>query len=1053
MKKIFISSRAALFKVCSLKIFIILNLFLFVTSETFGSEPGLLNVDDTDPANILQQVSVKGSITDQGRNPLPGVSVVVKGSTIGTISDVSGNYSLSNVPQNATLVFSFIGMSTQEIAVDGRSEVNVVLAEEAVGLDEVIVIGYGTAKKSDLTGSVVRVTGDDFKNQQMVQVSEMLTGTVAGFNSNQGTSAAGGASMEIRGPKSLSAGTSPLIVLDGVVFKGSIREINPFDIKSIDIMKDASSAAVYGSSAATGVILITTNKGVTGKPTINFSSKLGVTENINQLRGLGPEAFLKFREDYLRQVSPSLDYYFYSNPDALEGNMTVDQWKALSASPQADPTMEWLARLRLFPEEQANYLAGRTMDMYDEVFRKGLNQDYDLGITGGTDNSSYYWSVGYNNNEGIRTGDQYSSIRSRLNVDFKIIDWLNVGLNSHFSDRDESSVPASLNFWSNSPFGEMYDAAGNLKRLPHGHTDNPLLETYRTDLLNKTFTLFANMYAEIQLPLGIKFRTSFQPKYASSKYYSFTKISPKLGAFANETPSGEREESSSINWMVDNLLTWKKEIGIHNFDVTLLANVEENKFWSSNHSNQNFQPSQELSYHALQYGDAPAIEDIDTRSTGDALMARLNYILMGKYLVTGSVRKDGYSAFGTKNPRATFPAVALAWVISEENFFKSDLIDRLKLRFSWGVNGNRNIGQYSALANVNSLLWYDGVDRRIGIKVTTLANKELKWERTESYNLGLDLSLLKNRIELTMDAYDMTTSNLLMTRVLPRVTGFTSIMANLGELGNKGFEFTLNSTNITTPLINWKSSLVFSLNRNQIKRLFGDTGTYTIVGEERTGELPDFTNQWFPGEDIDVVWNYDVNGIWQTEELETAKTYNLSPGDFKAVDVNNDGRYFDLEDKQFIGYETPRYRLGLGNSLDFLQNFTASVFVRADLGHIGSYHTGAPGQADRANKSNGPDPYWTVDNPSNEFPRLNHYTAAFGGGLQIYKPKSFVRIQDLSLAYNMPPEIVQKFRFRNLQVFGTVRNLATFTKWPGWDPESGMTPMPRTYTVGLSFSL
>jgi hypothetical protein len=330
--------------------------------------------------------------------------------------------------------------------------------------------------------------------------------------------------------------------------------------------------------------------------------------------------------------------------------MTIEEWRALSSSPVADNTLEWMGRLRLFPEEQANYLEGETMDMYDEVFRKVVLQEYDVSIGGGSENVSYYWSLGYNNNEGIRVGDQYSSIRSRLNVDFQITEWLNAGINTQFSDRDESTMPASLGFYVNSPYGEMWDANGNLKRYPHGHSNNPLLDYYRTSVMDKTNNLFSNMYASVKLPFGFDFKVSFQPRYQTRKYLRFTTISEKLGAIPNEIPSGERRESSTMNYMIDNLLTWKKQFGQHNFDVTLLANIEENQYWSTRQSNKNFLPNQNLGYHGLQFGDTPGIDNDDTRSTGDALMARVNYTLMNRYLLTASIRRDGYSAFGTANP-------------------------------------------------------------------------------------------------------------------------------------------------------------------------------------------------------------------------------------------------------------------------------------------------------------------------------------------------------------------------------------------------------------------
>lgn len=1040
-------------------------LIVFSSFMAFGESAPALLADLPPTAGITepsagqqpQRKIITGSVKDVKGFPLPGVSVILKGTTTGTVTGPDGNFELQ-IPADAnTLVFSFVGMKTQEISVVSVSTVNVVLEEESLGIEEVVAIGYGTMKKSDLTGSVQRVNAADFRTQAMTQVTEMLTGTIAGFNANQSTSAQGGSSMEIRGPTSLNAGTSPLIVVDGVIYNGALRDINPYDIESVDILKDASSAAVFGAKAASGVVIITTTKGRTGKPTINFSTKLGLTESYNERRGLGPEEYVQFRQDYFRQLFPNQNYHFYTHPDELPSEMTIQQWRALSAStPLADNVDEWLARMRFFPTEQRNYKAGKTMDMYDEVFRTGLRQEYDVSISGGTEGVKYYWSVGFNDNEGIRVGDRFSTVRSRLNADFKIVDWLSAGVNVQFSDRDDTSVPASMSFYVNSPYGEMFDDAGNLVRYPHGHSDNPLLAYYRTTLSNKTNSMFANLYAEIILPLGIKYKISFQPRYQSYKYLSFTTINPRLGGTANEVPSGERRESSNMDWMVDNLITWNKTIDVHTVDVTLLANAEENRYWSSTMSNKNFKPNQELLYHGLHFGDSPEISVNDTRSTGDALMARLNYSMMGRYLLTTSIRRDGYSAFGLENPRAVFPAFALGWVVSEEDFFQSQVINRLKLRGSWGVNGNRDIGIYAALARTASSPWYDGSATRIGVFNSTLSNRSLKWEKTAALNFGFEIGLWDNRIDLSGDIYHMTTTDLLMNRMLPRVTGFSDITSNLGELQNRGFELTVNTKNVSKSNFSWNSNFVFSLNRNKIIELFGDYSTYTLLNKERKGDVPDFTNGWFPGQALDVVWDYKIIGIWQLEEKAEAAKYNLMPGDFKGVDVNTDYRYVDRIDKQFIGHTQPRYRLGLRNDFSFLKHFTASVFVRSDLGHIGSYSVALNSgheSNDRWNRNNGPVPYWTADRPNNEYARLNPYTGSYGGGLMIYKPRSYVRVQDVSLTYDMPANLVQKIRLNNLQVYGSIRNLATFTKWPGWDPESGMNPMPRTFTFGFNMSL
>jgi TonB-dependent starch-binding outer membrane protein SusC len=632
---------------------------------------------------LAQEAQVTGTVKDASSNEaLPGLTVQVKGTSTGTVTDVNGTFTI-NVKPSDVLVFSFIGYLTQEVPVNNKTVINVQLQQDLAQLEEVVVIGYGTQKKSDLTGSVERVNAETFQNQAMTQVTDMLTGTVAGFYGNQNASARGGSSMEIRGPSSLTAGTDPLLVLDGVIYKGSLADINPNDIETIDILKDASSAAVYGSKAASGVILITTKRGKTGKPTINFSTRVGVAESTNERRGIGPEEYVQFRKDYFRTIFPKTPYHFYTNPDELPEGMTVDDWRKLSNNPLPDNTREYMARLRFFPIEQENYLAGKTVDWYDVVMRPALRQSHDLSIGGGAENISYYWSVGYTDNEGIILGDDFSAVRSKLNVDFKINKWLNVGVNTQFSNRDESSVPGSLGFYGNSPYGREFDENGNLERLPHGHTSHPLLEYYRQDRLRKINSLFTNLHADISLPLGITYTVSFQPRFETMKDLRFTTTDRRVGGEPNEDLSrGNRDEYSHYEWMVDNLLKWNKQVGIHTFDVTLLHNVEESQRWSSRTSNLNFTPTEALGYHALQLGNGPGIINDDYRFTGDAVMARLNYTLLGKYLFTASVRRDGYSAFGQKNPRATFPAVALAWQVSEEDFFNFDLINRMKLRLS-----------------------------------------------------------------------------------------------------------------------------------------------------------------------------------------------------------------------------------------------------------------------------------------------------------------------------------------------------------------------------------
>ncbi len=1017
-----------------------------------AKEPVLIKNKTKQP----QDKKIQGNVTDQTGGPLPGVSVIVQNTTIGTVTDADGNFTLSIPVSAESLQFSFVGMKTQVISIDEKTTFSIILEDETIGLDEIVTIGYGTAKKSDLTGAVIRIDAKTFQNQPMTQLTDMLTGTVAGFYATQGTSASGGSSMEIRGTKSLKASSNPMIVIDGVIYNGSIKDINPADIESIDILKDASSAAVFGARAAAGVIQITTKKGKKGKPMVNFSASVGFTNETNGMEPYDGEGYQQFRRDYLKAINPDNPNYYYDDPNNLPDGVTIDDWRNASDNPQDDNTQEYLARLMFYQVEIDNFNEGKQVDWYNEVMQTGLRQNYDASISGATDRTNYYWSIGYQNNEGIIIGDEFQTVRTRLNFDLNVTDWLDVGVNSQFADRNQSSVAASIgNIGRMSPYGSMFEDNGVAKWYPNSFpVSNPMINYYGQERLSKSYNLFASMYAKIKLPFGIDYKISYQPRYSFLKDYNFWPSTTRTGGYHHSQGYGTRLDASSFEWILDHLIHWKKEFGVHSFDLTLLYSAEQNNYWSGNSSNENFVPNQNLGFNGLQFGTKPYVGNYDSKVTGDAAMARLNYDLMGKYLLTASVRRDGYSAFGVENPRATFPALAFAWKVSNEDFFNVDWISQLKARVSWGVNGNRSIGAYSALAQLRPNFYYDGTNVQVGVYNNSLANSSLVWERTEAFNIGFDMGMFNNRFSVVAEYYNAKTNDLLMERKLPRITGFSSITTNLGEIGNKGLELTLNSVNINNPNFSWRTNVVFSLNRNEIIELYGDYEEIEVDGEMVQREIPDYSNEWFPGEAIDAVWDYNVTGVWQLDEKDEAAKYNMIPGEFKSEDVNKDYAYIALDDKQFIGYTKPRYLFGMKNDFTFLKNFTASFFIRADLGHMARYSYAYRRGGDTYDKRSEYDiPYWTPENPINDYASLISDYNAYGGGMNVYRSRAFVRLQDLSISYQMPSSICKTLKVNSMRIFGSGRNLLTFTDWPGWDPESGNTPMPKTVTLGVNISL
>jgi len=1019
---------------------------------------------------IMQQITITGTVTDAYGEPLPGVTVMIKGSTQGTATDLNGVYSLSVQNENTTLVFSYIGFTTQEMIVGNRRTINVTLADDTQRLEEVVVIGYGTAKRRDLTGATGRVNASEIQNKPSNNVMDFLRGTVAGFNSNMTTSAKGGGSMEIRGTTSLSASSNPLIVVDGIIYIGDIADINPADIETIDILKDGSSAAVYGTRAAAGVLAITTKRGISEKPVIDFSSSWGVSQLTKRQEVCGPEDYVTMRSETIRSRNGfSRPLYYYRSPNDLPPGVNLDAWLD---GQTGDPMTIWLqGRLGFGPTEIINYQTGKSINWYDEVFQTGLRQDYNIGIGGKTKMTNYYFSLGYINNEGIVVGDNYQNFRARLNLTMDVTNWLQVGTHLQFADRDQSTNPAS---WGNaviaSPYGNKYEDDGKtLKFFPHDDSSAPNpLRDLAADLLSKNTNLTANLFANIQLPLGIKYQLIFNNRYSFGKSYSFYSINTWTGR-PFLTADGDllggtasRNDDTRYSWQVDNIFSWNKTIaGIHQLDATFLINAEKMQYWSGTTSASQFSPSDALGFHNLGVGLSTSLHtsNNDQYSTGNALMGRINYILMDKYLLTASYRRDGFSAFGQSHPYAYFPAVALAWRLSEESFMNGtdNWLDHLKIRLSWGINGNRDIGIYSALADVGAGKTIIGGNSVSRIYSNSLANSDLRWEKTTAYNVGIDFSILKNVLSGSIEGYTMSTKDLLMTRALPAVTAYTSVMANLGEITNKGMEVTLNSTNLKRENLFWTSYFIFSFNRNLVKHLYGNTQDVlddkgNVIGQR---EADDTTNGWYIGEALDRIYGYEFLGIWQESEKDEAAKYGMIPGDGKLRDVRNfEGRTEGIradEDRVFQGYSKPRYRFGLKNDLTLFKNFNLSFYLRADLGHDvanSNYIHHASFFPERLNIYKLE--YWTPENPINSAARLY---SAINPNYNIYVKRSFVRLQDVSLSYNFPGKICSSVHLQSARLFVNMNNLLTIASSRIlWDPETG-NPTPRIYSFGLNLTL
>jgi TonB-linked SusC/RagA family outer membrane protein len=1028
-------------------------------------------------AASAQHIAVNGIVSDSDGQPLIGVNVLEKGTRNGAMTDGEGRYSLNVGSQKAVLVISCIGFVTQEIIVGTNQIINVSLNADNQNLDEVVVIGYGTAKKKDLTGAISTVRAENLEKQAPVSVQDILRANATGVSVGASVNTDGSTSVQIRGKNTLSAGSSPLYVLDGVIYNGSLVDINPMDIQSIDVLKDASSVAVYGAKAANGVIAITTKKGNTGKPVINFNSNVGWAKAIAIPAVVDGKGFIEFRKEYseslLTKDELNAKKGMYSDPRQLS-NMGVDPltWYNYDQSQPAtsvpgEQTMvtKWLSRLNFKTPEIENYLAGRETDWTDLVFQTGFLQDYTASVSNRTDNFSYYLSLGYADREGVKTDDRFITYRTRLNLESKVTSFLTVGLNSQFSKKDRGFLSADVvQRMYDSPWtaNEIDDPDSPYRMYPSGdnNTKNPFFDNYYRDRKDMEHTLNANLYAIVKLPFGIEYQLNFNPYWRWYEYMNHD--SSKHPEWAGDGGRVTRRNDKEYNWIFDNIFKWSHEFGKdHRLDATFLINAEKNQYWRTDATATQFTPSDVLGYHNIGAGTVPLNSSDDTYRTGDALMGRLFYSFRNKYMVTASIRRDGYSAFGQENPRAAFPAVALAWVFSSEKFFEpvSDWFSYGKLRLSWGQNGNRDIGQYVALSSLNSSLT-PYIDKNGNPYVTSqvyvnrMSNKGLKWERTTSYNAGLDFGFFGDRIRGSMETYFSQTSDLLVNRRLPSVTGFASVAANLGKLDNRGFELTLNGTILKHDDFVWNSSGSFSFNRRKLKALYGDMEDILdengkVIGRK---ESDDPTNGWFIGHDPDQIWDYEVDGIWQLGQEEEASKYGCKPGDFHFVDQNDDG-VLDNSDKTFQGYFTPRFYWTWSNEVSY-KGVSLSMMIYSQLGHYDYYNhvSNSGGMFDRFTTYD--QPRWTRDNPTNSYGRIGSYRFS-----NIYHKKSFVRVGDVTLSYSVPKSFLKKFNLQAMRLSLSAHNPFTFTSWDFFDVEATQSNRDNTaygrksFNVGVNITL
>lgn len=1038
---------------------------------------------------VQQSGKVQGTVVDSNGEPIIGATVKVGGQKGGTVTDLDGNFTLNAAP-GSTLEISYIGFKTQTIKV-GKGPVKVTLLDDNQTLNEVVVVGYGTMRKKDLTGSVVQIDTKKLADQNPGSVQDLLRGT-PGLQIGFDSSAKGaGASIQLRGQNSLYTEgnhNSPLIILDGMQFAGELSEINPDDIAQIDVLKDASSAAIYGAKAASGVIIISTKKGKSGKPTINVSANLAANTKAQYRKVFSASEYMTYREDWFKATTYGYDengkwgYYgvdskipagYYDNVDNAQRlyGLTSDQWSTMGPKTLgADESLLSLYARRMGFDADAgnvmkNFLAGKSYDWEDATFRTGFNQDYNASISGATDKVNYYLSFGYLNNQGAIQGDDYHAFRSNMKINAQITDWLEVGANVNFQDRSDESSPVPLggNYWDanqlrESPYSSRYDENGNEVQYPRSGNPTNGGYNYHFDQqyidLEKGQTILNTIFnAKVSLPFGFSYSFNIAPRF--KWHYDRYFLSAELPDSDPATRGSNRKSAKNFDYSLNNTLTWDKTFNKeHHFTVTLVQEAEEYRYWSDNIEARNITPTDVLGFHYLSGANKSQSNfwASDTHSTAAAYLGRLFYGYKDRYMFTGTVRRDGYSAFGSNNPWATFWSLGGSWVFSEESFLKQPWLDYGKLRVSFGTNGNRSLSDtYLALSNLSdggkmAYYKYGSSSQTIlnALSISRLANPNLEWEKTSALNIGLDFSVLGQRLSGSIEWYNKITKDMIMYQRLPNFTGFSSIATNLGEITNSGIEITLNSKNIDTPDFKWNTTVGFSYNKNRIKHLYYD---YDENGNERS----DTSNGWFIDKPVGEIWNYKVTGIWQADEAAEAAKVNQKPGDPKVANVytaddkiNEDGTrtpVYNDNDKVYLGTTNPPIYWNMRNDFTFLKNFTFSFSMYSYMGHkslSGNYLNGDNSGSMFTNTCNTyKKEYWTPQNPTNEYGRLNAVGPTGCTGVQKLYNRSFVRLDNITLGYTIPQEITRKASIERVHLTLGVNNVCTFDSWEYGDPETG----------------
>ncbi|AQG80610.1 SusC/RagA family TonB-linked outer membrane protein [Spirosoma montaniterrae] len=998
--------------------------------------PGLL---------FAQERTITGQVLSTDDNtPQPGINVAVKGTTRGTTTDASGNYRIAVPDGNVTLVFSSVGFTTQEVAVGNQSSVNLSLVSDNRALSEVVVVGYGTQKKSQTTGAISSVGAKEIAELPLTNARQALQGRAAGVDVIQtGSRPGGGVTVRVRARRSINASNDPLFVLDGIPLAGNIDDLNPNDIAGMEILKDASATAIYGSRGANGVIIVTTKRGKTGKSQVNVDSYYGVSSELGRIDVMDGPQFAEYKRESRRAVGIYKDANGNNVPSGV-----------------ADP----FADSKLFePIELDGIAKGRTTDYQSFLLQQGTIQSHNVSVLGGSEKTQFAVSGGYFREVGIVKNQDFTRYNFRLAIDHQLNNRIRIGMTTlgAYSLQNGNDFNPYGGALQENPLGRPFDDNGNLIFLPtsDGLRTNPIAEVIpgaQVDL-TKRMRMFTSLYGEWTILDGLKYRVNFGPDFTNRRVGRFT--GSQTNARRGGDPTGFTTYEYQFNYTLENILTYQKTIGNHNFNLTALHSLQRDDFETGT-MNVTGIPAETQQYFNL--GQATIINSIGTNLeqwTLNSYMGRLNYDYNDKYLLTLTARADGSSRFGVNNKYGFFPSAAVGWNISNEPFLKgSSWIDMLKFRVSYGSTGNTAINPYQTQTLLTRTTYAFGTLPGYGYRPNTIGNPDLKWETTTTGNVGLDFSLYRGRISGSLEVYRANTRDLLLADQLPFTSGYGSVLRNVGRTRTEGVEVTVSTVNVNTPSgFKWSTDLQWARNREAIVELFN-------------GKVDDIGNSRFIGQPITAYFDYKKIGIWQASEEAEAAKFGRRVGEIKIQDNNGrspdgqltgqpDGR-INADDRVIIGSQVPEFTAGMTNRFSY-KGFDLSFFLFARVGSTirSGFHTAFSSLAGRYNNLDVD--YWTPNNPTNEFPRPNQSQEApvFQSTLQ-YFSGTFLKVRNINIGYNLPATLTNRLRMSGLRVFASAQNPFNFSeyrsKYKGIDNESfdivnqNQSPAVKQFTVGLN---